>query len=77
MSSANEVVGCVAGAVENLTGLDRLRRSIGAQARELGITQPRKSNRIFDVAFSTGAAYSQTLPWHMGQVTGAMRAIMP
>ena len=47
----DQVVGCVAGAVENLTGLDRLRRSVGAQARELSIAQPRKRNRISDLVF--------------------------
>ena len=47
----DQVIACVARAVENLAGLDRLRHPIGTQTRELSSAQLRIRNRICDLRF--------------------------
>jgi hypothetical protein len=50
----DQVVGWIAGAVENLTGLDCVRCSIRTQAPELRIAQLGKCSWVLDLAFGLG-----------------------
>jgi hypothetical protein len=70
----DEVVGCVAGAVEHIAGGDVLRRSIGTQARKLSIAQPGKRNRIVDLGLGLDPCHSPPLLVQMGLPLSAQRS---